>query len=76
MTTLEISAYVCNFCEAVATFFKKTLKNWQHARQMEANRRVAQELIFLGFNQQKEYDHILQKMNDKAAEEYNNAMHK
>ena len=71
MTTLEISAYVCNFCEAVATFFKKTLKNWQHARQMEANRRVAADLIHLGFHNQKEYNYILMKMNDKANEEYN-----
>ena len=54
MTTMEISAHVCNFCDAVASFFKQTLKNWQYARQMEANRRVAADLIHLGFHQQKE----------------------
>ena len=52
-------------------FVKKTLKNWQYARQMEANRRVAADLIHLGFHQQKEYNYILMKMNDKTNEEYN-----
>ena len=70
MTTTSIYAYTCAFCEAVGSFLKTTLRNWQYARQMEANRRVAQELIFLGFNQQKEYDYILMKMNDKTNEEY------
>jgi len=71
MTTIEITAHVCNFCEAVAAFFKKTLKNWQYARQMEANRRVAIELCDLGFHQHKEYNYILTKMNDKTNEDYN-----
>ena len=61
---MEISAHVCNFCDAVASFFKETLKNWQYARQMEANRRVAADLVHLGFNQQKEYDKELNCMID------------
>ena len=70
MTTTTITAYACSFCDAVASFFKETLKNWQYARQMEANRRVAADLIHLGFHQQKEYNHILMQMNDKTNEEY------
>ena len=38
--------------------------------QMNANRRVARELIHLGFHQQKEYNQILQRMNDKTIDEY------
>ena len=70
MTTMEISAHVCNFCDALASFFKQTLKKWQYARQMEANRRVAADLVHLGFHNQKEYKYILMKMNDKTNEEY------
>jgi len=70
MTTMEISAHVCNFCDALASFFKQTLKKWQYARQMEANRRVAADLVHLGFHNQKEYNYILMKMNDKTNEEY------
>ena len=50
---MEISAHVCNFCDALASFFKQTLKKWQYARQMEANRRVAADLVHLGFHNQK-----------------------
>ena len=70
MTTMEISAHVCNFCDALASFFKQTLKKWQYARQMEANRRGAADLVHLGFHNQKEYNYILMKMNDKTNEEY------
>ena len=70
MTTMEISAHVCNFCDALASFFKQTLKKWQYASQLEANRRVAADLVHLGFNNQKEYNYILMKMNDKTNEEY------
>ena len=38
--------------------------------QMSANKRVAQELVHLGFHQQKEFSQILQNMNDKAIEEH------
>jgi hypothetical protein len=37
---------------------------------MAANREVARQMIHLGYNQQKEYEQILQKMNDKTIEEY------
>ena len=67
---MEISAHVCNFCDALASFLKQTLKKWQYARQMEANRRVAADLVHLGFHNQKEYNYILMKMNDKTNEEY------
>ena len=70
MTTLAISAYACRFCDAVASFFKTTLKKIKFGMQMSANRRVARELVYLGFNQQKEMNQILQKMNDKTIEEY------
>ena len=70
MTTMEVSAHVCNFCDAIASFFKQTLKKLQYARQMEANRRVASDLVHLGFHNQKEYNYILMKMNDKTNEEY------
>ena len=70
MTTLAISAYACRFCDAVASFFKTTLKKIKFGMQMSANRRVARELVYLGFNQQKEMNQILQRMNDKTIEEY------
>ena len=70
MTTLTISAYACRFCDAVASFFKTTLKKIKFGMQMSANRRVARELVYLGFNQQKEMNQILQRMNDKTIEEY------
>ena len=70
MTTIAISAYACRFCDAVASFFKSTIKRIRFGLQMSANRKVAQELCSLGFHQQKEFSQILQKMNDQAVEEY------
>ena len=70
MTSLAISAYACRFCDAVASFFKKTLNKIKFGMQMNANRRVARELIHLGFHQQKEFNQILQRMNDKTIEEH------
>ena len=70
MSTMEITAYACSFCDAVASFFKKSLKKIQFGLQMSANKRVAQELCSLGFHQNKEFKQILQEMNDKAVEEY------
>mgnify|MGYP001180071196 CR=1 FL=1 len=70
MTTLAISAYACRFCDAVASFFKTTFKRIRFGLQMSANRKVAQELCSLGFHQQKEFSQILQRMNDRAVEEY------
>ena len=70
MTTTTITAYACSFCDAVSLKFKSVIKNWQFARQMSANRIVAQQLIHLGHNNQKEYNQILQKMNDKTIDEY------
>ena len=37
---------------------------------MTANKKVAEELIHLGFHQQKEYSQILQRMNDRTINEY------
>ena len=68
MTTIAISAYACRFCDAVASFFKSTYKTMIFNMQMSANKRVAQELVHLGFHQQKEFSQILQNMNDKAIE--------
>ncbi len=70
MTTIAIPAFACKVCESISSFFKRTLKNYQFARQMAANREVARQMIHLGYNQQKEYEQILQKMNDKTIEEY------
>ena len=70
MTSLAISAYACRFCDAVASFFKTTLKKIKFGMQMSANRRVARELVHLGFHQQKEMNQILQRMNDKTIDEY------
>ena len=70
MTTMQITASVCSFCDAIASKFKSVLKNWQFARQMSANRIVAEQLIHLGHHNQKEYNQILQKMNDKTIDEY------
>ena len=71
MTTLNQTwDYTCALCDKVGLFFKKTLKKFQFARQMAANRRVAQELIGLGFHHQKEYRQILTKMNDSTINEY------
>ena len=70
MTTMQLTASVCSFCDAVASKFKSIIKNWQFARQMSANRIVAQQLIHLGHHNQKEYDHILRRMNDATVNEY------
>ena len=70
MTTMQLTASVCSFCDAVASKFKSIIKNWQFARQMSANRIVAQQLILLGHHNQKEYDQILQRMNDATVNEY------
>ena len=70
MTTTTITAYACSFCDAVASFFKTTLKKITFGMQMSANRRVARELVHLGFHQQKEMNQILQRMNDKTIDEY------
>ena len=60
----------CAICDKIALYFKKGLKKWQFARQMSANRIVAEQLIHLGHHNQKEYNQILSRMNDKTIEEY------
>lgn len=70
MTSIAISAYACRFCDAVASFFKSTFRRIRFGLQLSANRKVAQELCSLGFHQQKEFNQILQRMNDQAVEEY------
>jgi len=71
MTTMTITAITCNICDKVANFFSKLYKRTVLGMQMSANQRVARELIFLGFHQQKEYNQLLQRMNDAAIDEYN-----
>ena len=72
MTTLTaaLNQATCRVCTNVATWVKLTLQRIQFARQMAANRRVAQDLIGLGFHHQKEHDQILQRMNDRTINEY------
>ena len=72
MTTLTaaVNQATCRVCTNVATWVKLTLQRIQFARQMAANRRVAQDLIGLGFHHQKEHDQILQRMNDRTINEY------
>ena len=60
----------CHVCEMVNKTFKKVLRKIQFGMQMNANRRVARELAYLGFHQQKEYNQILQQLNDKTINEY------
>tara|TARA_Y100000817_G_scaffold196418_1_gene153632 strand:- start:86 stop:313 length:228 start_codon:yes stop_codon:yes gene_type:complete len=60
----------CHICEVVGKTFKKSLKKIQYGLQMSANRRVARELAHLGFHQQKEYNQILDQLNDKTNAEY------
>ena len=60
----------CHVCEIVGKFLNKTLKKMQYGLQMSANRRVARELAHLGFHQQKEYNQILQQLNDNTINEY------
>jgi hypothetical protein len=71
MTTLtQTWDYTCAFCDKVGIFFKNALRKYQWGRQMEANRRVAQDLMSLGLNDGKEYHYLLNAMNDKTNEEY------
>jgi len=72
MTTLTqaVNTATCRVCDAVAAWGKRTLSNIQYNRQMAANRRVAQDLIGLGFHHQKEHDQILQRLNDRTINEY------
>jgi len=72
MTTLTaaLNQATCRVCANVAAWAKLTLQRIQFARQMAANRRVAQDLIGLGFHHQKEHDQILQRMNDRTINEY------
>jgi len=74
MTTLTqaVSTATCRVCDAIAAWSKRTLLSIQFNRQMAANRVVAQDLIHLGYHNQKEYNQILQRMNDKAINEYYN----
>ena len=60
----------CHVCEVIGKTFKKSLKKIQYGLQMSANRRVARELAHLGFHQQKEYNQILDQLNDKTNAEY------
>ena len=60
----------CHVCEVVGKYLNKSLKKIQYGLQMSANRRVARELAYLGFHQQKEYNQILQQLNDKTINEY------
>ena len=70
MTTMTITAITCSICDKVANFFKGAFKSIKYGMQMSANRRVARELVHLGFHQQKEMNQILQRMNDKTIDEY------
>ena len=60
----------CHVCEVIGKYFSKTFKKIQYGLQMSANRRVARELAYLGFHQQKEYNQILDQLNDKTNAEY------
>ena len=60
----------CHVCEVIGKYFSKTFKKIQYGLQMSANRRVARELVHLGFHHQKEMSQILQRMNDQAINEY------
>ena len=40
----------CHVCEVINKSFKKVLRKIQFGMQMNANRRVARELVSLGFN--------------------------
>lgn len=71
MTTItQTWTYTCAFCDKVGLYLKKLLARMQYNRQMSANRRVAADLIHLGFHNQKEYNQILTRMNDKTINEY------
>lgn len=64
--TQTLTNVTCKFCDAIAKFVKKV----QYSRQMEANRRVARDLVSLGFEDQKEYRRLIDKMNDRTKNEY------
>ena len=70
MTTMTITAITCSICDKVANFFSNLYKNVKFGMQMSANRRVARELVHLGFHQQKEMSQILQRMNEQAKNDY------
>ena len=70
MTTMTITAFTCSICDKVANFFKGAFKSIKYGMQMSANRRVARELVHLGFHQQKEMSQILQRMNEQAKNDY------
>jgi len=70
MTTMSITAFTCSACEKIATMFNNLFRKVRFGMQMSANQRVARELIHLGFHQQKEFNQLLQRMNDQAIEEY------
>ena len=61
----------CHVCEVIGKYLNKSLKKIQYGLQMSANRRVARELTHLGFHQQKEYNQILDQLNDQTNSEYN-----
>ena len=71
MTTMTITAITCRICDKVANFFSNLYRNIKFGMQMAANRRVARELVHLGFHQQKEFNQILSRMNEQAHKEYN-----
>ena len=60
----------CHVCDVVGRVFNNFLKKVQYSRQMTANKKVAEQLVHLGFHNQKEYSQILQRMNDKTINEY------
>ena len=60
----------CHVFEVINKSLKKMLRKIQFGMQMNANRRVARELVSLGFHNQKEYNQIIQKMNDRTINEY------
>ena len=70
MTTMSITAITCSVCDKVANFFRGVFRNIKFGMQMSANRRVARELVHLGFHHQKEMNQILQRMNDQTINEY------
>ena len=60
----------CHVCEVINKSFKKVLRKIQFGMQMNANRQVSRELVSLGFHNQKEYNQIVQRMNDRTINEY------
>ena len=64
------AAHAARYSHVVGKYLNKSLKKIQYGLQMSANRRVARELAHLGFHQQKEYNQILDQLNDKTNAEY------